>query len=43
MLLNGVSKLGLFGAFNDLMILCVDVEAVAESLKTETGNSLAVL
>lgn len=41
-LLNGVSKLGLFGAFNDLMILCVDVEAVVESLKTETGNSLAI-
>lgn len=38
MLLNSVSKLGLFGSFNDLMSLCVDVKAVVESLKRETGH-----
>lgn len=36
MLLHSVSKLGLFGAFNDLMSLRVNVEAAVESLKTET-------
>lgn len=32
-LLNSVSKLGLFRAFDDPVRLCVDVEAVIESFK----------
>lgn len=38
MLLNSVSKLGLFRAFDDPVSLCVNIEAVMESLKKEKDN-----
>lgn len=42
MLLNSVSKLGLFRAFDDPVFLCVDIEAVKESLKKKRQVSSAL-
>ncbi len=37
MLLNSVSKLGLFRAFDDPVSPCVDIEAAEESLKKKNN------
>lgn len=42
MLLNSVSKLGLFRAFDDPGVLCVDIEAVVEALKKKRQCSSAL-
>ncbi len=42
MLLNSVSKLGLFRTFDDPVFLCVDIEAVKESLKKKRQVSSAL-